>query len=372
MLVRQALLPPQANRFEIALSETMDRTPELLPGLTALRDLKDTPPPSAVPFLIKEYGLEEIVEFFPIAALAIEPGLKWRRLIGTLEAVRMALVWIGYRAAMEDQWIGRRRWHTFQFRFPELPGADVPDLARVAKIADISTPFRSRFRRGVFAYDVGALDADTARLDSAILDHESGHALTEGGPLWSFGRTHRIDHTYTEADGLALGNWIEPSGAAPLRWMDMDFPWEAANFPWDAEGATQRRVALAAWFAGRTIHMRLKDSTGAVIGFRRCRAAQAVRAKADGPYAFGAETFEPAASGETLYVEAQTDFGLTGAKTATSAALIVGGVPAPGIKPGRLWLGPNDLTGGTAFAERPVTIPLRPTVRDQIKFLVRF
>ena len=372
MPVRHALLPPQATRFEIALSETMDRTPELLPGLAALRDLKDTPPASAVPFLIREYGLEEIVEFFPIAAQAVTPGIKWRRLIGTPEAVRMALVWIGYRAAIEDQWVGRRRWHTFQFQFPELPGADAPDLARVAKIADISTPFRSRFRRGVFGYDVGALDADTGRLDGAMLDRESGHALADGGPLWSFGRTHRVDHTYTEADGLALGNWIEPTGGAPLTWNDMAFPWEAANFPWEAEGETTRRRVLAGWFAGRTMHMRLADSTGTVIGYRRCRASQPVRAKAGGPYTFGNEAFEPAQGGETLYVEAQTDFGLPSGTTATSAALVVDAALAPGVPPGRLWLAPNDLIGGDVFAERPVSIPLRPTVRDQIKFLVRF
>ena len=55
---RHALLPPQATKLEVAMSQTMDRTPELVPGLDALRDLKDTPSAAVVPFLIAEYGLD--------------------------------------------------------------------------------------------------------------------------------------------------------------------------------------------------------------------------------------------------------------------------------------------------------------------------
>ena len=372
MAQRHALLPPQATRLEIALSETMDRTSELLPGIQTLRTLKTAPPANVVPYLISEYGLEEIEEFFPIRSQAIAPGLKWRRLVGTPEAVRLALTWIGYRAVIEDQWIGRRRWHTFQFRFPELPAADTPDLARVAKIAEISTPLRSKFRRGVLQYDVPALDADNGRLDHAMLEQESGIALEAGGPIWSFGRTREIDHTYSEADGLALGNWIEPTGGAALTWNDMTFPWEAANFPWEAEGEVTRRRVLAAWFAGRTLYMAFKDAAGAVIGYRRCRACRPVRVKLGGPHSFGASAYEPFAAGEMLYVEALTDFGSASGVMAKSVALIANASPAPGVAPGKLWLASSELTGGATFAATPVSIPLRVTVRDKLKFLVRF
>lgn len=372
MSQRYALLPRDATKLEIAFSEAMDRTPELGPGIIALRDLKDSPAASVVPYLISEYGLEEIEEFFPVRALAIEPGLKWRRLVGTPEAVRMALTWIGYRAAIEDQWIGRRRWHTFQFRFPELPANDAADLARVAKIAEISTPLRSKFRRGVFQYDVPALDADSARLDGAMLEHESGIALDAGGPLWSFGRTREIERTYTQADGLALGNWLDPVGGASLKWNDMAFPWEAANFPWEAEADVTRRRVLAGWFAGRTLYMAFKDAAGAVIGYRRCKACRPVRVKLGGPYSFAGSPYEPFASGEILYVEAQTDFGAASGVTAKSVSLIDSAARAPGVPPGKLWLAPGEIIGGNSFAATPVSIPLRQTVRDQIKFLVRF
>lgn len=372
MLARHALLPPNATRLEIALSETMDRNHAIAPGLNALRDLKDTPTASVVPYLISEYGLEEIEEFFPVRVQAIAPGIKWRRLIGTPEAVRLALTWIGYRAAIEDQWIGRRRWHTFQFRFPELPAADAPDLARVAKIAEISTALRSTFRRGVFVYDVAAIDADHGCLDHAMLERESGIALEAGGPIWSFGRTREIDHTYSEADGTALGNWIEPTGGGSLTWNDLSFPWEAANFPWMAEGEVTRRRVLAGWFAGRTLYMAFKDALGAVIGYRRCRAARAVRAKVAGPYSFAGGTYEPFDAGELLYVEALTDFGSAWGVTAKSVELIANAAPAPGIAPGRQWLAPGELTGGISFAATPVSIPLRLTVRDKIKYFVRF
>ena len=372
MVARHTLLPPQATKPEIALSLATDRIGRLLPGLAVLRDIKDAPTTAAVPFLISEYGLEEIEEFFPVRAQAVAPGIKWRRLVGTPEAVRLALTWIGYRAAIEDQWVGRRRWHTFQFRFPELPGADTPDLARVGKIAEISTPLRSQFRRGVFQYDVPALDADNGRLDHAMLERESGLALEADGPIWSFGRTREIERTYTEGDGLALGNWIDPTGGAALTWNDMTFAWEAANFPWEDEGEVTRRRVLAGWFTARTLYMAFKDAAGAVIGYRRCRACAPVRASVAAPYKFGPATYEPFATGELLYIEALTDFGSASGVTAKSVCLIADAVRAPGVPPGKLWLAPGDLTGGNSFAATPVSIPLRPTVRDQIKFLVRF
>lgn len=368
------LLPPNATPLEIAVEASVDRTTELDPGIVALRDLKDEPTADVAPFLMGEYGLEDIREFFPAAAFrdAIDEGLIWRRQVGTPEAVRRALAWVGYQATIEDQWIGRRRWHTFQFRFPALPGNDAPDLSHVGKIAEISTPLRSKFRRGYFQYDVTALAAESGRLDDAMLDVESGHALAAGGPLWSFGRTTQIEHLYTEDDGAALDNWIEPTGEDSLAWEAMGFPWSEAAFPWEADAAVSRRIVLAGWFGGKSVHACLRDIDGDVIGYCRCRAARIVRVKVGGPYTVGATSYEPVENGERFYAAARTPFGVAANVTARSVSLVVGGEPAAGFGPGAQWLGPGDLIGGAAFASTPVNLPLRATVRDHIQFLVRF
>lgn len=369
---RHALLPREATALEIAFSETMDRAPELAAGVKAVQDVKDSPTGTALPFLISEYGLEEIEEFFPVPADAIPEGIRWRRLVGTPEAVRLALRWIGYRAAIIDQWVGRRRWNTFQFLFPTLPQSDRPDLSRIEKIADISTPFRSRFRRGVFGYDAPAASADHDRYDASMLDAESGHALHAGGPLWSFGRERDLTHLYTEAEGTALGNWLAPSGDVPLKWLDLTFPWSSAAFPWGAQSESLRRVRLSGWFRGRAVRLCLRNQAGAVIGYRSCRALSPVRIKNGGPYMVGGTGYEPSIEGDFLYAEALTGFGDADGVTAATASLAVGGTLAPGVPAGRLWLRPGDLTGAVEFASAAVSIPLRPTVRDKFKFLVRF
>lgn len=372
MVERHALLPREATRLEVALSEALDRSAELAPGVAALLDIKGDPTGNIVPYLINEYGLEEIEEFFPVRADAISEGLRWRRLVGTPEAVRIALRWIGYQAAIIEQWVGRRRWNNFDFEFRHLPASDRPDLAHIAKIADISTPYRSRFRRGVIGYDAPALSADHDRLDCAMLDTESGHALEAGGPLWSFGRSWDVDHTYTEAEGLALGNWLAPGSETPLLWQDLSFPWLSASFPWGAQSEAQRRSLLSGWFRGRVVRLCLRGPNGAVIGYRRCRAVEPVRIKVGGPYTVAETTYEPTPNGDFLYVEAMTSFGENEGVLATTASLVVGGVLAPGIPVGRLRLGPDDLSGALEFAAAPVSIPLRPTVRDRFKYLVRF
>ena len=371
---RQHLLGDDAapTKLERALSSSLDNLPVLLPGAAALRGFKFNPSDSILPYLIIEYGLEEIEEFFPVRREVISEGVAWRRLVGTPAAVHKALRWIGCQASIEEEWIGRRKWNTFQLRFPTLPASDRPDLERIEKIAEISTPLRSRFRRGVHLYDAGALIADFSRLDDSMLERESGVAITPAGTLWSFGRVHEIAHTLTEAEGLALGNWIELTSETSLRWSDMTYPWSAATFPWSSQASAQRRSLMAGWFAGKTMYVCLRDSAGAVIGYRKCRASRSVRLKVGGPYKFAADSYEPIAGGEMLYIEALTDFGDRFGVSAASASLIVDAERAPGIKPGKLWLEPGGLIGGTEIAVSAVAFPMRETVREQLKFLVRF
>lgn len=375
------LQPTYATPLERSLSKATAPEQTLLDAIEAIRLAKHvTRPPSFLPALIYEYGLEELIPYLPSLYELLDEGIAWQRVRGTPFAVQKGMGWLGYSAALEEISPARRFWNTSQLRFPILPANDNPDLTRIEGITTLSLPRRSRFRRGVHHYDVCPLEADNSRLDGSMLDVESGVIGTQGTPywpdhpaIWSFGRSAEFEHVLTQAEGMAIGNWIEPpAGGATLAWENMTYPWEEATFPWDDSPEIQRQALMAGWFAGRTLYLCLRAAGGAVIGYRLCRAVRPVLFAANGTYRVAGSSYNPAPSGGRVYIEAMTQFDDADGMVATSASLVVNAVPAPGVKPGRQWLAPVELSGGQEFAQRAVSIPLRRTVRDQFKFLVRF
>lgn len=368
------LLPINSDIYERAQERAlMPRWTGLEAAVDALPRAKlIAPPPSFLPWLVLEYGLGELTPYVPNLYNLLSEGIAWQRIRGTPAAVAKGLGWIGYSATIEPAWPGRQWWNSFQLRFPNLPASDAPDLERVEGITALSVPKRSQLRRGVHAYDVGALEADGSRLDGSHLEQESGIRLAAGGTVWSFGRTTEIDHTLTEAEGSALGNWIEPPISGDLPWAEMTYPWVTAKFKWADSPAAVRRSLMAAWFPAQAIYLRLSDAAGDVIGYRRARACHAVNPAFGGAYQVGSEAFAPAAGGRQVYVEAMTDFADAADIEARSVALVANVTLRAGIPAGRLWLDADDVTAATAFAPTAVSIPLRTTVRECFKFIVRF
>jgi hypothetical protein len=367
-----ALLPTNATPWEGALADVMPPSQVVVSAIGAMRRVKHVSPrASMLPYLVWEYGLGELTPYVPNLYDLIDQGVRWQRLRGTVSAVAIGLAWIGYSAIVEEQWTGRSWWNSFQLRFPALPAQDYPDLERIEGITQLSVPKRSQLRRGVHQYDVCAFELDHAAMDAAILDAESGIAVTEAGTIWSFGRRHEFAHTLTQAEGAALGNWLEPVDDSPLLWKDMDLQWIEANFKWADDPVAQRASIMATWFLSRTGYLRLSGDHG-IIGYRRCRALNTVQAHLDGAYRFGDQRLRPKAGSGLLYVEAMTQFDDADALTCTEVALVFDGEPAVGVAPGRQWLTHNQYLGGTPIAVRPVSIPLRRTVREQFKFLMRF
>lgn len=369
----QALLPSGSTTdWECALADAMPPSSAVFSAIGAMRRFKYVSPrPDMLPFLVWEYGLGELTPYVPNLYDLIDQGVRWQRLRGTVSAVAIGLAWIGYTASIEEAWTGRRFWNSFQLRFPTLPVADAPDLERIEGITALSVPLRSKLRRGVHQYDVGALEADHAALDGSMLDTESGIAVTQAGTVWSFGRTHEFEHTLTEAEGTAIGNWLDPVEDEPLLWVDLNLLWVDADFLWTDDPADQRRAILAGWFNGCPAYVRLSGASG-VIGYRRVRALRPVQAQFEGAYVHGANRYEPRPAAGILYAEAMTQFDDAADVTATSLALMVGGTLADGVPQGRQWLEPGEYQGGEAIAVQSANIPLRRTVREQFKILMRF
>lgn len=368
-----SILPPTSGHFERVLEAShAERWARMEAAVPAITTAKENPPPSFLPFLVWEYGLGMLTPYVSNVYEVINEGVRWLRLRGTYGGVRRGLAFLGVTATVEPAWHGRGWWNSCQLRFPSLPANDRPLLDRIEGITELSLPFRSDFRRGVHQYDVGPAIGNTSRLNRSLLERESGTRLRADGPLWSFGRTIEIDYTLTEAEGTAIGNWLDIPDEGGLAWIDMDYPWVTADFAWADDPDTQRRKLMAAWFAPRAFYLRLKDADGEMIGYRRCRANRPVTQAISGPYGFGNAAYRPASNGQQVYVEAMTQFGDADGVEAASAALMSGVTLAADVKPGKLWLAPAEVTAGTAFAETAISLPLRTTVRERFKFLVRF
>lgn len=366
------LLPSNATGWERSVADAMTVSTAVGSAINSMRRAKYVSPRSSMlPHLVYEYGLGELTPYVPNLYELIDQGVRWQRLRGTASAVAIGLAWVGYSATIEEAWAGRRWWNSFQLRFSALPVADTPDLDRIEGITTLSVPLRSHLRRGVHQYDVGALEADHSVLDGAMLDFESGIAVTPKGTVWSFGRKHEFEHRLTQVEGEQIGNWLDPVDDEPLLWAAMDVPWVDAEFLWSDDPADQRRAILAGWFRNHPLYLQFSDAAG-VIGYRLCRAVRPVHTFFDGAYSHGSSRYHPRSSGGVLYVEAMTQFGDVAGRTAASVALAVGGTLAAGVKPGRQWLSPDEYIGGRVIAAKSANIELRPTVRDQVKFLVRF
>lgn len=348
-----------------------DRAPLNAPIVRIRTAKRVNPDPTFIPFLIHEYGLGELTPFVPNSYDLVRDGIRWQRLRGTPEAMRIGLSWLALTAAIREARPDRTFWNSFQLYLDSLPGADSPDLDRIENVAGLSVPLRSKFRRGVHGYDLPALVADQVRADAALSDTDSGIALSPGGVRWSFGRTHEVDHLYSEADGLQLGSWLPHVGENPLHWQEMTYPWSVATHPWVSSAASARRRVLAGWFVERRIFLRLSRD-GETIGYRRARVARRVEIGTVGSYRVGTANLRPNPLGEFFYIEALTGFGDGAGALADAVSLLVDATTADEGRTGQLWLGPDQLAGGNEFLSTPVTVPLRKTVRERFKFLLRF
>jgi hypothetical protein len=366
------LLPLNATPWEEAFASTLDTVVSVEGSINAIRGTKLVNPPAAwLPFLVYEYGLDELRPYVPNLYELIEQGIDWQRIRGTHGAVKKGLGFIGYTANIEEALARRNFWNSFQLRFPTLPPVDIPDLDRIDGIATLSVPKRSIFRRGVHYYDVGPLVGDGGtKLDGSRLEAESGVRLRENGPLWSFGRPTEVVNLLTEADGEAIDNWLETVDDG-LRWEDMEYPWTNATFPWTASGVDARAAFLAAWFAAHTGYVVLRDAQG-VIGYRRLRAQRTVEDNTAGVYKVANIKYQATLAGRRAYLAALTGFGDGAGRTATSVGLAFNVVLEDDVPPGRLWLEPDQVASAVEIATTNVNIPLRPTVREDIKFILRF
>ncbi|MBZ9822344.1 phage tail protein [Mesorhizobium sp. CA4] len=347
MSERQNLLPQNATAFERALSESLDRLPELQPGFDALRGFKAAPvQPSILPWLVVEYGLGGITQYLPDLASVIEYGLRWQRVKGTPQGVAESLTWVGYAfSTFHEAPLRRTRWHLYELeldRFRDSEG----DLATIEAVVRLSDPVRSEFYRAWNGYNVREHDWSWSRWGDGIWGDTSGVFLHAGGVKWSFGRTFDAGfHELTEAELTALGAWVEPVEGGSISWGP--FPWNTPGLQWVSDAAASRAQIIATALLARSCWIGVYRQDGSPIGFRKARVYRPVRALFGGYYqAAGQGWIVADAPGSNIYVEALMDFGEGEGETVHSWSVTLGGAPVGAHPAGIVWLPGAGVAGG--------------------------
>ncbi|WP_353281368.1 phage tail protein [Wolbachia endosymbiont (group A) of Andrena trimmerana] len=178
------LLPPNATKQEKALVDAIDYKVDP----SRIRGFKFSLEEKILPWIVEEYGLEEILHWVTDKRKAIKEGIKFQRLRGTPESLKIALKW----ANIEDITIIEEPpgEHFFEL---QIGIRDVPNdffVDAVVELAKLSLPARSRLMR-IFNdhYNIGRFILDESFFGSLLSDY-SGTKIEKDGPVLSFGRVN--------------------------------------------------------------------------------------------------------------------------------------------------------------------------------------
>lgn len=375
------LLPPNAQPRLRALDKALDPLVVLGEQYTGLPIARTSPPPPFLPFLVWQYGLGELTPYLPELYALIDDGVRWQRIRGTPAAIRKGLGWIGYDFVRLDEpparlrespaiLAMRRRWHRFMIEVDRVRDADLPDLEQIAGIVQLSVPARSDFARGYRGWDIRAGETDFYRADACLTDQHSGVTLPGIRPRWSFGRSHELEHTPSEAELTAAGAWLDPVPDSGL-WVEDDTHWVDADYLWAFPAVQARATAIADALIASGLYIAFENAAGEPIGYARATVTK-VAVGTSGGYLIDGERWVPTASDtQALVVFCRTPFGAGSGSTAAGVKIIAGGARDPARGPGASWLEPGELIGGSAIGEKPITIAFGATVREHVRYLLR-
>lgn len=192
------LLPPNATQLERDFSRvtsSLERASRPVPTIRTAKRVNI--PDSIVPWLIYEYGLQELLPYLKDPRRAIEEGVLWQRIRGTKAALEQALDWIEYPATIEESESQTLRWAEFQLALDAHPDSfdAIDDVVAVSKL---SAPARSRNFRIYNGYDERRFRLDHHVLGEGLLCDHSGVIVREDWPQLSFGRYKFRNKSFTE------------------------------------------------------------------------------------------------------------------------------------------------------------------------------
>ncbi|WP_264704945.1 phage tail protein [Wolbachia endosymbiont (group A) of Gymnosoma rotundatum] len=180
----KSLLPPNATKQEKALVETIDY--KVNPS--CIRGFKFRLEEETLPWIIEEYGLEEILRWVKDRRKAVVEGVKFQRLRGTPASLKIALKWANIEDITIIEEPPGKHFFELQVGIKEVPNDFFVDA--VVELAKLSLPVRSRLMR-IFNdyYNVQRFILDESLFGDLLSDY-SGVKIEKDGPVLSFGRVN--------------------------------------------------------------------------------------------------------------------------------------------------------------------------------------
>ena len=347
-----SLLPASSGLFETTLEASFDLGGIIKPALDEIVGLKYARPlnGTVAPWLVIEYGLGPIADYFATIEDLIDTGRVWQKIRGTPAALTTALSWIDYDAlSIEDQVRNRRRWQLYQIDMGELPGDDEDKrLFDAEYLASLSDPARSEFYRGYHGYDVREMSLGNSGWGNAIWGDVSGVRINDGDVKWSHGRSHAvtIDAEFSDWDLFGWDDRIETGEGWP------EMPWEMPGITW--EGVIDYDAARSWLVLRKQAHIKFMDGDGQPIGY-----ARVIRTPV--------QNVADAGTISVTYT-VHTGFGDGAGDVAASLAVVFDIDHAEGVKPFKAWLSPDEAITDASFAPDTVSYDLsfRKTVRELV------
>ncbi|WP_265030437.1 phage tail protein [Wolbachia endosymbiont (group B) of Athalia cordata] len=183
----KSLLPPNATKQEKVLVEAIDY--KVNPS--CIREFKFSLKDEILPWIIEEYGLEEILRWVKDRRKAVIEGVKFQRLRGTPASLKIALKWANIEDITIIEEPPGKHFFELQIGIKDVPNDFFVDA--VVELAKLSLPARSRLMR-IFNdhYNVDRFILDESFFGSLLSDY-SGIKIEKDGPVLSFGRKNTFE-----------------------------------------------------------------------------------------------------------------------------------------------------------------------------------
>lgn len=199
-----SMLPGSSSDLEQHLTTYFDPRNEVVPSVSLLRTAKlKEVPDSYVPWLVYEYGLEEVLPWITDPREAMRTGVQWQRIRGTKAALELSLSWVGFTADKIEEEVPGRHFFEYQIGLHGNPPLELID--NIVQLSALSSPIRSRLSRMYNAeYDVRRYVLDSGGFGD-LLSADSGMRWGES-LLLSFGRLSSAHPAVRELQPVAKGH----------------------------------------------------------------------------------------------------------------------------------------------------------------------
>lgn len=211
------ILPPNASQLQRDLEQAAGPSLQLYNAVDAISGIKYTPPDNLLPYLVWEYGLENLLPYLSDPRLAIQEGVQWQRIHGTPAALKLAMGWLGFNNGEIEAEVPGVHYYEYQIDSGKI--VPTAELENVKAVAQYSAPLRSRLTRLYHDYDVRRLVLDHSEYGALLSDYSG---IDKNGIKLSFGNQQffAVDNTQASSSAIRIAN--HTSHTQDVHWPNLD------------------------------------------------------------------------------------------------------------------------------------------------------